>query len=827
MEEGDNVKAFIEDYIKEHLVVTKHLPSPAIPVLYMKYLTVFYKDKLSRWSDSVENFHLPPFLKKAAFDLIEKDHVSIKVKGAMHVVETIKETLSEIIEENDFYQKTFSLPLHCRHVHLKLWERQLSFLNEEVKERFELVVEYKFSHSEVSAHDDATKVEFIVYGFNEVAFDDVKQMLISKLSQPLMKDEINLSTDDLKKIKSAIFKGQLDFKNYVVDVYCNEKCNKAVLHSPDDSVVDMVKAEIETFCQQQASSAERDMSLSIPVYLVFTSKKFSFFGKAIAVAKKLQAFVRCYKHDNKSGLLLKGRPCILDTLQTEVLRIVSEVEGLLGRCEIPVDPLVLPCLTKHLCKKLNSDLESNFVAVETLPDQASSATVWSWLTDDGSFSPYSSKVCFELTSSYQRNPNGICTITVRGGEFYIIDFSKMVQVNPKTNKQNLIKFSCSAEEVVQWYWRNDCQSFTAYNDHESLTIETMYQSNVMQPLLIGGKAYTFDFAKMMQINIATAHRRLIKREKTLHKTQLLVKNCIILHGLADNLDVSKREINNALCRYIKKHEINLPFPCSRAFEEVVKKIVTKNQVQYTIDDSCDKTKPKLLLKGVRSCLDKTITDIQAQIIELQSSSSDLETTPDYWEKQSSNLELFKVAKGSYEWGKIEEQFKASMPAFFVNEIIRIQNMWLYERYEQQKKQLNSKNGVITNELDLFHGTRNTNPKEIYDSEEGFDMRFCTSGMWGLANYFAVNASYSHSYAHKNLNGQLEMFLVKVLEGECYHCSPNSSLRMPPRKQAHSGQLQFHQMRYDTVSGFSHGSKIYMTYDNQKAYPSYLIKYKQL
>jgi hypothetical protein len=36
---------------------------------------------------------------------------------------------------------------------------------------------------------------------------------------------------------------------------------------------------------------------------------------------------------------------------------------------------------------------------------------------------------------------------------------------------------------------------------------------------------------------------------------------------------------------------------------------------------------------------------------------------------------------------------------------------------------------------------------IYTSEKGFDMRFCEKGMWGIANYFAVNASYSNSGYH--------------------------------------------------------------------------------
>ena len=49
---------------------------------------------------------------------------------------------------------------------------------------------------------------------------------------------------------------------------------------------------------------------------------------------------------------------------------------------------------------------------------------------------------------------------------------------------------------------------------------------------------------------------------------------------------------------------------------------------------------------------------------------------------------------------------------------------------------------------LFHGTSGTDPKLIYDSEEGLDMRFSKNGMWGVGIYFAVNSEYSNSYAFR-------------------------------------------------------------------------------
>ena len=45
---------------------------------------------------------------------------------------------------------------------------------------------------------------------------------------------------------------------------------------------------------------------------------------------------------------------------------------------------------------------------------------------------------------------------------------------------------------------------------------------------------------------------------------------------------------------------------------------------------------------------------------------------------------------------------------------------------------------------LFHGTRNTDPSKIYMSAEGFAKEFSREdSLWGIANYFAVESSYSN------------------------------------------------------------------------------------
>ena len=85
-------------------------------------------------------------------------------------------------------------------------------------------------------------------------------------------------------------------------------------------------------------------------------------------------------------------------------------------------------------------------------------------------------------------------------------------------------------------------------------------------------------------------------------------------------------------------------------------------------------------------------------------------------------------------------------------------------------------------------------------------------MWEIANYFAQNASYSYAYAE---NGTQIIILARVLVGECVHIMPNdSTLRKPPFKPNSLSGLGFND-EYDSVSGVTNGSKVYMIYENEE------------
>ena len=343
-----------------------------------------------------------------------------------------------------------------------------------------------------------------------------------------------------------------------------------------------------------------------------------------------------------------------------------------------------------------------------------------------------------------------------------------------------------------WQWQDDNGSFVDYSVEICKEFSSMYAKNPLDSLFqtIGGYIYIIDFNTMTQTNTTTMKQRPIQ--------------CSISTTAAPSLTAT-----------LKEH---------------------LDDTSSTGDDVFN----TILLRGFKVNLETAKSSI-LEMLNAACSSEDIPhslntntcflTFPPEWQPQTKTTELFPLSAESTEWSHVTQLFQQTMPPTMctLSSIRRIQNKWLWERYFQHRKRLDVKNEGLVNEKELFHGTRTNEPRLIYEGEDGFDMRYSAEGMWGKANYFAVKASYSNSYAHVNANtGKKEMFLVKVLTGESYDCAPNSSLRVPPPKPGRSGgKLQLEQLKYDTVTGSTGGSQVFMAYDNEKAYPAYLIEYKEL
>src|SRR4051794_38882236 len=103
-------------------------------------------------------------------------------------------------------------------------------------------------------------------------------------------------------------------------------------------------------------------------------------------------------------------------------------------------------------------------------------------------------------------------------------------------------------------------------------------------------------------------------------------------------------------------------------------------------------------------------------------------------------------------------------------------------------------------------------------------QFASEGYWGKGTYFAEKVCYSHHYAYVPTPGQRQLFLAEVIVGESILLKPDKSLKVPPEKPAKHSDVGLAVERYDSVEGVTGGSRVWVVYDNNKAYPSYLITY---
>ena len=482
---------------------------------------------------------------------------------------------------------------------------------------------------------------------------------------------------------------------------------------------------------------------------------------------------------------------------------------------------------------------------------------WYWENDKKQFTQYSETVSNALTAAKLKNPDKQCYMWIDEST-YLVDLSAMTQMNIDSGYVRKVMYKKVTNDKtgsakVQWYYVDDNKKFAAYSQRDSAKIEGMFQkvSGAGTHLQIHSRIYTFDFDNMKQVNISTKYQRDIKREETPIKKTCIeeraeseLTHCVInLRGPEDNLEMAEQRVKSKLKSLSAFMTVPLPPASTPSLKQKLFSIARRYNVSSSIRDD---EKSKLLdasnqrslqvikIEGAEHMVDKAVTQIQGEIIAFHSQSSTALGVqadilyPVEWEAQTSTSQLFKLERYSQEQIRIISKFRETMPESNADiiSIQRIQNKWLWERYSQHKERIREKNDGEVNEKELWHGSRKSSSDNIYNSEEGFDMRFSSEGLWGQANYFAEKASYSDKYTFKSTDGTKEMLLAKVLTGDSFELAPDSSLRMPPEKSRSlkTSNVQLKQLRYDSVTGTTCNCRVYMTYSNDKAYPAYLISY---
>eukprot|EP01123_Difflugia_compressa_P009395 TRINITY_DN3105_c0_g1_i1.p1 TRINITY_DN3105_c0_g1~~TRINITY_DN3105_c0_g1_i1.p1 ORF type:complete len:325 (+),score=53.58 TRINITY_DN3105_c0_g1_i1:59-976(+) len=208
-------------------------------------------------------------------------------------------------------------------------------------------------------------------------------------------------------------------------------------------------------------------------------------------------------------------------------------------------------------------------------------------------------------------------------------------------------------------------------------------------------------------------------------------------------------------------------------------------------------------------------------------------------------ELVPIEQGSIEWRRVDDFFHLTMPSKTRNGVMdrasgkngkfkechtivkieKIVNPTLREHWKHELSMV-VKNNNNDPHLEyvklLFHGTSKTPPKIIYEADKGWKISYSRDdSLWGRGLYFAQDAIYTHNYTYKTKDNTRQVFLAEVIVGDGIHCEENKSLREPPMKDEEDSAGG---VRYDSVIGMRHDTWIWITYDDARAYPTYLIEY---
>ena len=357
----------------------------------------------------------------------------------------------------------------------------------------------------------------------------------------------------------------------------------------------------------------------------------------------------------------------------------------------------------------------------------------------------------------------------------------------------------------------------------SAIIESTFQQGASGYINIEGVQCVVDLSSNpMQVHSVAGESRVIKRQPEMELSDLTPAVTLRVRGIEENLASAEREFRQILEGKCTKEALVIPIKIQ---SRVTRLLLVSIARQYCVECVPHGDQPVMEVSGTKQIVSDIHRLLLQETVKIMSESETPEShslLPSNWSPQTSEIQLFDLAKDGTEWSHVEVLMRESLTHANIKSIERIQNKSLWQKYDFFRRAMQKKmNGKDVNEKELFHGTRSNHPKVIYESEKGFDFRFGSSDcLWGQGSYFAVKASYSdRSYAYRKPGGTKQLILASVVTGESKFMTKQEKMNVPPLKPGSKNE------RYDTVQANTGGSEIYVVYDHEKAYPSYLISYR--
>ena len=167
--------------------------------------------------------------------------------------------------------------------------------------------------------------------------------------------------------------------------------------------------------------------------------------------------------------------------------------------------------------------------------------------------------------------------------------------------------------------------------------------------------------------------------------------------------------------------------------------------------------------------------------------------------------------GHSKYEEVKKEFEKTLSSKKILKIELVMHKPKYKDFVYRKECLQNA-GFPGLTRSLFHGSRQKPADYLIQNIDGLDPQFSDGGMWGRGVYFAENASYSDSYAHRLPDGNREMLYCEVLIGKYCELGSDGTLRTPPEG-------------YTSVKGHTGGTDVYMVYKNDRSYIDCVITYK--
>lgn len=212
-------------------------------------------------------------------------------------------------------------------------------------------------------------------------------------------------------------------------------------------------------------------------------------------------------------------------------------------------------------------------------------------------------------------------------------------------------------------------------------------------------------------------------------------------------------------------------------------------------------------------------------------------------KQRYTCQVAKIKPDSEEFLYIHAKLCETLRNVIIEKIERVQNLLLLQKFQMEKRYVESLNENRNSVKYLFHGSRYVDPHTIY-SAFGFDVRLGNkTSLWGKGAYFAEDAEYANVFSYRNKNNPeiRQLIFAKVIVDETFNFGTyqNNSLANAPFKIPYTNPepLLMYQ-HYNSVSGlttipqivgqYNENKKlyrVYTVYGLDKAYPEYIISYR--